>query len=173
MPANLTPQYHKAEQAYRNASTPQEEIECLEIMLREIPKHKGTDKLQADLKQKIARLKKDAAHAKPSGKRSGFRLPKQGAGRVVLIGAPNSGKSQLLASLTRAQPAIGDYPFTTREPLPGMMAWEDIAIQLVDTPPITPDILDPQVQGLIRSSDIVALMIDLGSDDGLVHHGAW
>ncbi len=166
MPANLTPQYHKAEQAYRNASTPQEEIECLEIMLREMPKHKGTDKLQADLKQKIARLKKDAVTAKPGGKRAGFRLPKQGAGRVVLIGAPNSGKSQFLASLTRAQPAIGDYPFTTREPLPGMMPWEDVAIQIVDTPPITADIFDPEVQSLIRSADVVALLVDLGSDDG-------
>jgi ribosome-interacting GTPase 1 len=166
MPANLTQQYHKAEQAYRNASSPQEELECLEIMLREIPKHKGTDKLQADLKQKIARLKKDASQAKPGGKRAGFRLPKQGAGRVVLIGAPNAGKSQLLASLTRAQPAIGDYPFTTREPLPGMMPWEDVAIQLVDTPPITPDVFEPEVQSLIRSADIVALVVDLGSDDG-------
>ncbi len=166
MPANLTPQYHKAEQAYRSASTPQEEIDCLEIMLREIPKHKGTDKLQADLKQKIARLKKDVATAKPSGKRIGFRLPKQGAGRIVLIGAPNSGKSQLLASLTRAQPAIGDYPFTTREPLPGMMPWEDISIQLVDTPPITADVFEPEVQSLIRSADVVALVVDLGSDDG-------
>lgn len=166
MPANLTPQYHKAEQAYRNASTPQEEIECLEIMLREIPKHKGTDKLQAELKQKIARLKKEALHAKPGGKRAGFRLPKQGAGRVVLIGPPNAGKSQFLASLTRAQPAIGDYPFTTREPLPGMMPWEDVVIQLVDTPPITKDILDPDVQSLIRSADVVSLLVDLGSDDG-------
>jgi ribosome-interacting GTPase 1 len=73
MSANLTPQYHKAEKAYRNASSPQEEIACLEVMLREIPKHKGTDKLQAELKQKIARLKKDAATQKSTGKRSGFR----------------------------------------------------------------------------------------------------
>jgi ribosome-interacting GTPase 1 len=166
MPANLTPQYHKAEQAYRSAAPPQEEIACLEVMLREIPKHKGTDKLQAELKQKIARLKKDAATQKSTGKRSGFRLPKQGAGRVVLIGAPNAGKSQLLGSLTRAQPVIADYPFSTREPLPGMMPWEDIAIQVVDTPPITAEILAPEVQSLVRSADVVALVVDLGSDDG-------
>ena len=166
MPANLTPQYHKAEQAYRNASTPQEELECLEIMLKEIPKHKGTDKLQADLKQKISRLKKDVAQAKPGGKRLGFRLPRQGAGRVVLIGPANAGKSQLLASLTRAHPEIADYPFTTREPQPGMMPWEDIAIQLVDTPAITRDVYAPEVQALIRGADWVILLADLGSDDG-------
>jgi hypothetical protein len=135
-------------------------------MLREIPKHKGTDKLQADLKQKIARLKKEATQAKPGAKRAGFRLPKQGAGRVALIGAPNAGKSQLLAALTHAKPAIGDYPFTTREPLPGMMDWEDISIQLVDTPPITPDVFEPDVQSLIRSADVVAVVVDLGSDEG-------
>lgn len=166
MPANLTPQYHKAEQAYRSATTPQEEIQCLEIMLREIPKHKGTDKLQADLKQKIARLKKESAQAKTSARRGGFRLPKQGAGRVVLVGAPNCGKSQLLASLTRAQPVVADYPFTTREPLPGMMPWEDVTIQLVDTPPITVDGVDPDVLGLIRSADLTALVVDLATDDG-------
>lgn len=166
MPANLTPQYHKAEQAYRSAATPQEEIACLEVMLREIPKHKGTDKLQADLKQKIARLRKESAHAKPGGKRAGFRLPKQGAGRIVLIGAPNAGKSQLLASLSHAHPVIADYPFSTREPLPGMMPWDDIAIQLVDTPPITREVFEPEVQSLIRSADVVALVVDLGSDDG-------
>lgn len=166
MPANLTPQYHKAEQAYRSAATPQEELQCLEIMLREIPKHKGTDKLQADLKQKIARLKKETAQTKPAAKRGGFRLPKQGAGRIVLIGAPNSGKSQLLASLTRAQPVVADYPFSTREPLPGMMPWEDVMIQVVDTPPITPDVLEPDVLGLIRSADLAALVVDLDNDDG-------
>ncbi len=166
MPANLTPQYHKAEQAYRAASTPHEELECLEIMLQEIPKHKGTDKLQADLKQKISRLKKEVSEAKTGGKRPGFRLPRQGAGRVVLIGPPNTGKSQLLASLTRAHPEVANYPFTTREPLPGMMPWEDIAVQLVDTPAITGDTYPPEVQSLIRGAELAVLLVDLGSDDG-------
>ena len=58
MPANLTQQYLKAEQEYRQASTPEEELACLQAMLREIPKHKGTDHLQAQLKSKIAKAKK-------------------------------------------------------------------------------------------------------------------
>jgi ribosome-interacting GTPase 1 len=169
MPANLTAQYHKAEEEYRRASTPDEELRCLQLMLREIPKHKGTDHLQADLKQKISKVKKEIEQqAKAPGKHGGgFRLPRQGAGRVVIIGGPNAGKSQLLASLTRATPEVANYPFTTHEPIPGMMPFEDVTVQLVDTPPITADVLDPNTQGLIRGADLVLLLVDLGSDDGI------
>lgn len=168
MPANLTAQYLKAEAEYRRASTPEEELQCLELMLRELPKHKGTDKLHAELKQKISKAKKESQQAKAKGKRtSGFRLPRQGAGRAVVIGGPNAGKSQLLRSMTRATPEVAPYPFTTREPLPGMMPWEDVMVQLVDTPPITADVFDPVTQGLIRGTELVLLMADLGSDDGI------
>lgn len=169
MPANLTPQYHKAENEYRQASTPEDELRCLEIMLREIPKHKGTDKLQAELKAKISRARADAETAKKSGAKRGsvIKLPRQGAGRVVILGGPNAGKSQLLTKLTRATPEVAPYPFTTREPQVGMMTWEDVSIQLVDTPPITADLFDPTVQSLIRGSDLALLMVDLGSDEGI------
>jgi len=168
MPANLTAQYHKAEEAYRRAGTPEEELSCLELMLRELPKHKGTDKLQAELKQKISRAKKEAEQQKKSKKKpGGYRLPRQGAGRAVIIGGPNAGKSQLLKSLTRATPEVAPYPFTTHQPAPGMMPWEDVMVQLVDTPPITRDVFDPITQSLIRSADLVLLMIDLGNDEGI------
>ena len=167
MPANLTPQYHRAEEEYRRAQSPEDELRCLEVMLREIPKHKGTDKLQAELKAKISRAKADVETAKKT-KKSGpsLKLPRQGAGRVVLIGGPNAGKSSLLKAVTRATPEIAPYPFTTREPQLGMMPWEDISVQMVDTPPITADVFDSTLLGLIRGSDLVLLMVDLGADEG-------
>ena len=167
MPANLTQQYRKAEQAYREAGTPEEELSCLQTMLVELPKHKGTDKMQADLKQKISAIKKELSGPnKKSSGRSSNRIPKQGAGRAVIIGAPNAGKSQLMASLTRATPEIADYPFTTQKPMPGMMPWNDAYVQLIDTPAITNDLYDPTVQSLIRGANLVLLMLDLGTDDG-------
>ncbi len=168
MPANLTPQYIKAEEAYRRASSPDEELECLQVMLRELPKHKGTDKLQADLKQKISRVKKELQqHTAAGGRRTGLRVPRQGAGRVLLIGAPNAGKSQLVCSLTRATPEVAPYPFTTREVHPAMMPWEDVMVQLIDTPPITADVLDANTLGLMRGADLILLLADMGSDDGI------
>src|SRR5262245_34691231 len=169
MPANLTPQYKKAEAEYRHAQSPEEELRCLELMLREIPKHKGTDKLQAELKAKISKAKSEVEHHKKAGKKGhhGPQIQRQGAGRATIIGGPNAGKSQLLAKLTRATPEVAPYPLTTREPQPGMMPWEDVLVQLVDTPPITADVLDPSILGLIRGSDLVLLMADVGNDDGI------
>jgi uncharacterized protein len=169
MPANLTPQYKKAEEEYRRAQTPDEELRCLELMLREIPKHKGTDKLQAELKAKISKAKQETEQAKKSGKKGhhGPHIQRQGAGRAIILGGPNAGKSSLLAKLTRATPEIAQYPFTTREPQPGMMPWEDVMVQLIDTPPITADFLDPNLLGLTRGSDVALLLFDAGSDDGI------
>ncbi len=169
MPANLTAQYLKAEEEYRRAQTLEEEIQCLQVMLQEIPKHKGTDHLQATLKAKIAKAKRDLQTEKKAGAKKGrsFRIPRQGAGTVVILGGPNAGKSQLMASLTRATPEVAPYPFTTQIPAPGMMPWEDVFVQLIDTPPITPDFMEPNTHGLIRAADLALLMIDLGSDDGI------
>jgi ribosome-interacting GTPase 1 len=168
MAANLTPQYLKAEEEYRRAQNTADELRWLEVMYREIPKHKASEKLQSELKQKISRAKKELEVERKAPKAGhGVRIPRQGAGTAVLIGGPNSGKSQLLASLTRAQPEIAPYPFTTRQPLAGMMPWEDVMVQLIDTPPITRDFMEPYLQGVVRAADIVVLLVDLGSDDGI------
>jgi ribosome-interacting GTPase 1 len=168
MAANLTPQYLKAEEEYRRAQTTADEVRWLEVMLREMPKHKASEKLQSELKTKISRAKKELEAERKSPKAAhGVRIPRQGAGTAILLGGPNSGKSQLLASLTRAQPEVAPYPFTTRQPLPGMMPWEDVMVQLIDTPPITKDFMEPYLQGMIRSADVAVLLVDLGSDDGI------
>ena len=168
MPANLTPQYLKAEEDYRRATTPEDELQCLQVMLQEIPKHKGTDHLQASLKSKVAKLKREIAAEKTAGKKSrGVRIPRQGAGTAILLGGPNAGKSQLLASLTRATPEVAPYPFTTTMPMPGMMAWQDVTVQLIDTPPITADFIESYTYGLIRAADLALLLVDLGADEGI------
>jgi ribosome-interacting GTPase 1 len=167
MAANLTPQYLKAEEQYRRATTTEDELKALEVMLREMPKHKASEKLQSDLKQKISRAKKEIEAQKKSGpKAHSVRIPRQGAGTAILLGGPNAGKSQLLASLTRALPVVADYPFSTHAPLPGMMPYEDVMVQLIDTPPITSEFLEPYVQGLVRAADAAVLLLDLANDEG-------
>ncbi len=167
MPANLPPQYHKAEQDFRRAQSAADRLELLREMFRLLPKHKGTEKLQAELKQKLSRVK-DEIESGRTGKKSGpsYRVPHEGAGQVVLIGPPNSGKSSLLAGVTRARPEIAAYPFTTRLPIPGMATWQDTAYQLVDLPAISRDFLEPWAISLVRSADAALLVLDLSDDDG-------
>lgn len=166
MPANLTPDYKAAEERFRQATTTEEKVECLEEMLALIPKHKGTEKLQADIKRRLSRLRQESESARGGARRAAaFRIEKEGAGQIALVGPPNAGKSSLLAALTRAQPPIGDYPFTTQAPIPGMMPYEDVQIQLIDLPPVTDEYLDPWLPGLIRRAEGVFLVADLASDD--------
>ncbi len=166
MPANLTPQYHDADKRFREAKTAAEKISALEDMLALIPKHKGTEKMQADLKRRLSKAREEAQKKSKAGARGNtYHMPREGAGQVVLVGPPNSGKSTLLAMLTNAIPEVGDYPFTTRKPLPGMMEYENIKIQLVDLPPIAPEWTEGWVFALIRNADLVIGLVDLASDD--------
>jgi ribosome-interacting GTPase 1 len=158
MPANLTPEYRRAEARYRAAKTVEEKIAALEEMLRVIPKHKGTDGLQGDLKARLAKLRREPKKGPTSGQRRS--IPREGAAQVALVGPPNTGKSALVAALTRATPVVADYPFTTREPTPGMMPFEDIAFQLVDLPPLAAAHVDPWVFDLVRAADLAWVVVD-------------
>ena len=162
MPANLTPEYRAAEQQLMQAKTPAEKLEALRLMLSRMPKHKGTDKLQADIKRRIARLNNEI---QSQAKHKGFAIhvEKEGAAQVVVIGPPNSGKSQLVSALTGVALEVAPYAFTTLRPAPAMMPYEDVQIQLVDLPAISAVHTESGVFGIIRSADAALLVVDLAS----------
>jgi small GTP-binding protein len=167
MPANLTPDYRRAEQDYKSAPSHQEKIEALERMLATLPKHKGTEKLQADIKHRLSQERKEA-HKKGASHSAPFYLvEKEGAAQVALVGPPNSGKSQLTTALTHARPEVAAYPFTTRMPIPGMMLFEDIQIQLVDLPPFSREFTEPWLPQVIRGATASVLVGDLSDADVL------
>ncbi|HUL58554.1 MAG TPA: GTPase [Anaeromyxobacteraceae bacterium] len=167
MPANLTPDYKGAELRFRQAVTHEEKMEALREMIALLPKHKGTEKMLGDLRKRLAKLEDEGEHVA----RSGHRAPdpghvrREGAGQWVLLGPPNAGKSSLLAALTHAHPEVADYPFTTREPQPGMMAFEDVQVQLVDTPAVALGHTEAYLPNLARAADGVAVVLDVAADD--------
>jgi ribosome-interacting GTPase 1 len=168
VPANLTPAYRAAEERYREARTYEEKLAALEEMLAVIPKHKGTEKMQGDLRRRISRLKDQISQ---QGRKSGARhkasysVRREGAGQVALVGPANSGKSSLLAAVSNADVEIGEYPFTTQTPQPGMVRWENVQVQVVDLPPFDPELSPPWLSGSVRSADALTVVLSLASDD--------
>lgn len=165
MPANLPPEYLAAEERFRRARSLQERLTALQEMLSVIPKHKGTDKLRGQLRSKLSKLREESQKKRSMGR--GFYLfnvKKEGAGQIVLVGLPNVGKSALLLRLTNACTEIAEYPFTTRVPVVGMMNFENIQIQLVDSPAVTMELGEAWFTNLARNADALVLMVDLGWD---------
>lgn len=164
MPANLPPEYFEAEKRFRDAQTPQEKIIALEELIATVPKHKGTDKLRADLRRKLSRLREEATKKKKSGRGDLYTVERHGAAQIALVGFANSGKSSILSVLTNAKPVIADYPMSTVMPISGMMPFEDIQFQLIDLPPIGNESTDGWVSSIIRMADVLMLVIDLSED---------
>jgi ribosome-interacting GTPase 1 len=162
MPTNLPPPYFEVERQFREAETVEEKVALLEEMISIVPKHKGTDHLRADLKRKLSKLKSAAQARKGTGRyQSPYQIRKEGAGQAILVGPTNVGKSALLAKLTNASPEVSEAPYTTWGPTPGMMPVENTQVQLVDTPPLSDDYIDPIMMDLIRRTDLLLLLVDL------------
>jgi len=165
MPANLPPHYFEAEQRFREAKTPEDKVEALEEMLAIMPKHKGTDKLKAMLRERISKFKDQAQKKKGAAKqKTVYDIEKEGAAQVVVIGPPNTGKSSLVKLITNASPEVAVFPHSTHRPMPGMAQYENIQFQLIDTPPMTKDYTDPALTDLIRRADIVVMFLDITAD---------
>lgn len=165
MPANLPPGYYEAERQYRAARAPAEKVAALQEMLSATPKHKGTDHLRADLRARVARALEELERPKSGGGQpQPYSIRKEGAGQVVLIGLPNAGKSYLLASLTGASAKVASYPFTTQVPLPGTLRYENVRIQLVDTPAINDRDVQTRLFSLLRNADLLLIVVDLSLD---------
>lgn len=166
MPANLTLQYKEAELRFRRASGRAEKIDALRELIALLPKHKGTEKLHADLKHRLAKLEEESEHVARSGHHGPEpgHVAHEGAGQWVMLGPPNAGKSALLAALTHARPEVAEYPFTTRAPLPGMVSHEDVHVQLVDTPAVAPGHVESWLPGLAGGADGLLLVVDVTAD---------
>jgi len=160
MPANLPPQYFEAEKTYRLAKTAVEKIAALEEMLAIMPKHKGTDHLRAELRRRIAKLTQ-AAEKRSATQRASMVIDKEGAAQVAVIGPPNVGKSQIVSSITNASPIVAEYPFTTQTATPGMMEFENIQIQLIDTPPLAPQSIEWWLRHMLIRADALIIVVDL------------
>lgn len=169
MAANLTPQYYKAEDAYRKAQTAEDRLIALREMLRVIPKHKGTDHLQGAIKAKLKEVREaHLAQLKAGSSGRSYRIPRQGCGTVVVVGGPNSGKSRLVSELSNAHPEVAEFPFTTREPTAGMMKFDGVVVQLIDTPPISENFIEPYVVDFVRTADLVLCCFNGQSDDAVL-----
>ncbi len=165
MPTNLPPEYFEIDRRLRDAESIPEQIALLEELISVVPKHKGTDHLRADLRRRLSKLKGQSQSRKEVSRRQSiFLIEKEGVGQVAVVGAPNVGKSALVAALTNATPDVSEAPFTTWQPTPGMMPFEDVQVQLIDTPSLYPEYVEPQLMDLLRRVDLILLLVDLQTD---------
>lgn len=166
MPANLTPDYLAAEREYKEAREPEARLSALRKMLATLPKHKGTEKIQADLKKRIAKL---GDEIQSQGRKRGHsvKVEREGAGQIAVVGPPNHGKSSLVATLTGVDLPVAPHPYTTQSATPAMMPYLDVRVQLVDLPPVSSAHVETWVPQIVRAADLVLAVADL-SDPGVI-----
>jgi len=172
MPTNLPVVAKKKWNEASLARTPQEKLEKLEEFLSLIPKHKGTEKLRGQVKRQISTLRKELEEKKRRRAGRGgpkFFFEKEGAAQIIILGPTKVGRSSLLTSVTNAKTEVSDYPYTTREPVPGMLGFEDLQFQLVEAPALVDGAAEgglggSQTLGLARNADGLILMVDLSED---------
>ncbi|MEM1603631.1 MAG: GTPase [Zestosphaera sp.] len=173
MPTNLPAEAKAKWVKYLEARSTEEKIEALEEFLSAVPKHKGTENLVAWARRKLSELRKELEEKKSRRSGSGgptFFIEKEGAAQVVVLGFPSSGKSSVLRALTNARPEVGRVPFTTKLPVPGMMTYEDVQIQLIDTPAFVEGLSKGAVWwgtrllGLARNADGLLIVLDASNN---------
>jgi len=149
-----------------------EKIKLMREFISLVPKHKGTSKLLANVRRRIADLEHELERSKArrkGGRGRSFSIPKEGAGQIVILGPTNVGRSSLLVSVTNAKPEVGPLPHTTQKPVPGMLPYQDVQFQLIEAPALVEGAADgrmdgPQILGLARNADGLVLMVDLSEN---------
>jgi len=151
---NQSPFYQKAEEEYLSATSDAERLACLEIMMKEVPKHKSSEKMRKNLTNRYKKIKSSIAKQKKSGK-GGQAGIKKADMQCVLAGFPNTGKSTIFQTLTKQQAKTSPHSFTTYQPQLGTFSHEDAQIQIIDIPSFP-----NHDKSLINSTDTLLITID-------------
>jgi hypothetical protein len=166
MPSNIDYKYAAAEKKYREAKTEIEKLAALQEMKSNAPKHKGAEKLRAEISKKISLLKKKLEKQKQTkSTRHSINVKKEGVGQIAVIGLPNSGKSSLINSITNAKIPVGNYEFTTTKPEVATMNYKGAMVQLVEIPGIIEGSSKGKANGIqllsvIRNADAVVIVLE-------------
>ena len=172
MPTNLPPEAKNKWEEYEAARNPRERLRLLEEFLSLVPRHHGTTRLEAQVKKQITILRKDIEEKKRKKVgRTGPKvfIQKEGAAQIALIGLTKSGKSSLLRAVTNAKVEISADPYTTREPIPGILPYKDTQFQMVEAPALMEGSADGrawglQTLGIARNANGIVVMIDLSQN---------
>ena len=174
MPTNLPPEAMDKWEEVEAAHTPKEKMEKMQEFLKYVPQHKGTMKLRGEMKRKIALIRNDLEDKKRkgTGKSSGgpkLFIEKEASAQIALIGMTNVGKSALMSATTNSKVLVTPRPFSTHEPVPGIMNYLDVQFQIVEAPAVMEGAFEGKAGGqvtlgLARNADGVILMVDLSRD---------